>query len=126
MYHSNKISRVVKRSMAAEECSMTSASDKQLYNRLLLQALWFGKVQLETNWREKLCIQGVVVTDAKSLYDHCVKTGHLASERQTALYTLQTKELLQNGFLQLKWTPTFRQLADGLTKEMEQFLLREW
>jgi len=112
--------------MAAEECSMTSASDKQLYNRLLLQALWFGKVQLETNWREKLCIQGVVVTDAKSLYDHCVKTGHLASERQTALYTLQTKELLQNGFLQLKWTPTFRQLADGLTKEMEQFLLREW
>lgn len=59
-YHSNKISRVVKRSMAAEECSMTSASDKQLYNRLLLQALWFGKVQLETNWREKLCIQGVV------------------------------------------------------------------
>ena len=98
MYHSNKISRVVKRSMAAEECSMTSASDKQLYNRLLLQALWFGKVQLETNWREKLCIQGVVVTDAKSLYDHCVKTGHLASERQTALYTLQIQRVAPEWF----------------------------
>ena len=125
-YHSNKISRVVKSSMAAEGCSMTSAADKQLYNRLLLQALWFGHVQLETNWRERLCILGIVVTDAKSLYDHCMKTGHLASERQTALDILQTKELIQNDFIQLKWTPTFRQLADGLTKEMEQCLLREW
>ena len=50
----------------------------------------------------------------------------MASERQTALDILQVKELIQGETITLKWTPTFRQLADGLTKEMEQHLIREW
>lgn len=125
-YHSNKISRVVKSSMAAEGCSMTSAADKQLYGRLLLQALWYGDVTWESSWRKSLKVPGILVTDAKSLFDHCTKTGHMASERQTALDILQVKELIQGETIVLKWTPTFRQLADGLTKEMEQNLIREW
>lgn len=82
-FHSNKISRVVRSSMAAESCAMTSAADKQLYNRLLFGALRFGVLDVPCEWRKSLRAKGFLITDAKSLFDHCHKTGHLAQERQT-------------------------------------------
>ena len=125
-YHSNKITGAVKSSMAAEGCSMTSAADKQLYGRLLLRALWYGDTTWSSSWRSNLKAPGILITGPKSLFDHCTKTGHMVGERQTALDVLQVKELIQANAIILKWTPTFRQLADGFTKEMEQQLIRGW
>ena len=125
-FHSNKISRVVRSSMAAEACAMTSAADKQLYNRLLFDALRYGTLDVPQNWRERLRVSGLLVTDAKSLFDHCHKTGQLAQERQTALDMLMTKNMIEARVISLKWIPTFRQMADSLTKDMIDVLLRQF
>ena len=122
-YHSNKISRVVRSSMAAESCALAAATDKQLYNRLLYRALQHGEVEVPIDWREKLVNAGYMVTDAKSLFDHCHKTGGLAQERQTALDLLMVKGLMEKQLLLMKWVPTFRQIADSLTKSMKDVLL---
>ena len=66
---------------------------------------------------------GYMVTDAKSLFDHCHKTGGLAQERQTALDLLMVKGLMEKQLLLMKWVPTFRQIADSLTKSMKDVLL---
>ena len=122
-YHSNKISRVVRSSMAAESCALTGAADKQLYNRLLYESLRNGKSEVSSEWRESLQTQGIVVTDAKSLFDHCHRTGHMAQERQTALDLLMCKRMIEEKLLILRWVPTFRQLADSLTKAMKDVLI---
>ena len=56
-HHGNKITRVVKSSLAAEACSMSMTVDKHLYTRLLWQALMFGERNIEVDWRQSLRIQ---------------------------------------------------------------------
>ena len=58
--------------------SMSIATDRHLYNKLLLEMLLYGVKKVAPSWREELRIAGYVVTDAKSLYDH-----QLPTERQT-------------------------------------------
>ena len=122
-FNSSRISRVVRSSMAAEAASMTMAADHQLYNRLLWEALTKGQLEVHGDWRQRLTTRGLVVTDAKSLYDHVKKVGHLTAERQTALDLHLTKQMVEKGILGICWCPTFKQYADALTKEMdtEQF-----
>ena len=61
---------------------------------------------------------GVLVTDAKSLYDHLHKTGSVPSERQTLIDLLIAKDLHESGAVSIRWVPTSYQLADILTKDM--------
>ena len=42
-FNSSKVHRVVRSSLAAESCAMTSAADKILYNRALFGALFHGQ-----------------------------------------------------------------------------------
>ena len=125
-YHSNKISRIVRSSIAAESCALTRAADHQLYNRLLFDALRFGRIDIGSGWRSQLQIPGILVTDAKALYDHCSTTGHLAQERQTAIDLLMAKQMIEEKHMALRWVPTFKQLADSLTKAMKDLLLIQW
>ena len=125
-YHSNKIPRVVRSSMAAEGCAMTSAADHQLLTRMIWDAFTHGKTVVDAKWRKSLITTGAVITDAKSLYDHCCKVGHMASERQTALDILTVKDMIQDKLICIYWTPTFKQLADSLTKEMDDALIRDF
>lgn len=125
-YHSNKIPRVVRSSMAAEGCAMTSAADHQLLTRMIWGAFTHGKTVVDAKWRKSLITTGAVITDAKSLYDHCCKVGHMASERQTALDILTVKDMIQDKLICIYWTPTFKQLADSLTKEMDDALIRDF
>lgn len=102
---------------------MTSAADRVLYNRALLDALFHGQVDITPMWRERLKVGGVLITDAKGLNDQVNKTGSMASEKQAALDMLMVKKLVENKILQLRWVPTWKQLADPLTKEMSSDLL---
>lgn len=122
-FHSNKISLVVRSSMAAESCALTKGADHQLYNRLLYDALRFGKFKTDGTWRETLQVPGYLVTDARAIYDHCHTTGHMAQERQTALDFLMSKRMIEEKLMSLRWVPTFKQLADALTKSMKDVLL---
>ena len=117
-FHSNRVSRVVRSSMAAESCSMASASDRLVYNLKLLDALAYGKVEVTANWRSELVTRGHLVTDAKSLFDHVHGSSLLATERQTSLDILAVRQLVQEDLLSLHWVPTWRQYADVLTKDM--------
>ena len=86
----------------------------------------FGRIEVESEWRNQLHALGVLVTDAKALYDHCLTTGHMAQERQTAIDLLMSKRMIEERQMDLRWVPTFKQLADSLTKSMRDVLLTQW
>ena len=105
---------------------MTSASDRQLYSRIILDAFMYGKTEVNSNWRHEIKTPGCLVTDAKGLHDHILKTGGIASEKQAALDMLMTKQLVEDGVMAIRWTPTWKQLADPLTKDMVTILLEQF
>ena len=109
---------MVKSSLAAEGNSLSTAAHEQLYLRLLCEVIWYGLPKMTTQWKESLRIPGVVVTDAKALFDHLLKTGRLTAERQTMLDILAAKQLIESASMKVAWVPTFRQFADGLTKDV--------
>lgn len=80
---------------------MVSASDRQLFNRVLFDALMilmYGSSEITKEWRRNLSTVGWTVTDAKGLHDHVHKTGGVASEKQAAaLDILMTKQLVEDG-----------------------------
>ena len=121
-FTTSKSTRVVRSSMAAESCSLSLAIDRHLYLRLLLDMLARGNFEVTPNWRKEMQIDGGVVTDAKSLFDHMHTTGQIPTERQTMLDLLVAKDLLEQGTYKLYWVPTNRQHADGLTKRMRNVL----
>ena len=103
---------------------MSIAVDRHLYNRLLIQMLWDGPFQLEADWRAKMTVSGT--GDAKSLYDHLQTTGQIPTERQTMLDLMVARDMLEQNLFLLKWVPTHRQHADGLTKAMRNLLWEEF
>jgi hypothetical protein len=117
-YSSTRISRVVKSTMAAESASLSLALDRLLYLRLLIEAVLYGEPELGPNWRHELKVPGILVTDARSLYDHINKTGSLPSERQTLIDLLIARDLTEAKAITVRWVPTTHQLADIFTKFM--------
>ena len=104
--------------MAAESASLSLALDRQLYLRLLIEAVLYGEPELGPNWRHELKVPGILVTDARSLYDHINKTGSLPSERQTLIDLLIARDLTEAKTITVRWVPTTHQLADIFTKFM--------
>ena len=76
---------------------MSAAADKLLYNMKKSDALFYGKIEVESSWRENLKTAGHLVTDAKSLFDHVKGSSLLAAERQTSLDLLGIRQLVQEG-----------------------------
>ena len=118
-YTSTRISRVVKSTMAAESAALSLALDKQLYLRLLTEPIIHGEPAMGPEWRHELKIPGILVTDARSLYDHINKTGSLPSERQTLIDLLIARDLTEAKAITVRWVPTTHQLADIFTKLMK-------
>ena len=117
-YLSTRISRVVKSTMAAESASLSTALDRQVYLRLLVEAYIHGEPPMSDDWKYNLKVPGILVTDARSLYDHINKTGSLPSERQTLIDLLVAKDLVEPQAVKVCWVPT-TQLADIFTKLMK-------
>lgn len=122
----NKSTRVVRSSMAAEALSLCLAADRHLYIRLILQMLLTGCQEVAMQWRQKLNIPGSLITDAKSLFDHLTTTGQIPTERQTLLDLLTAKDLVENKVVDMRWVPTYKQHADYLTKLMLAWLWVEF
>ena len=122
-FHSNRIGRVVRSSLAAEGCAMTSAGDRMMFNRVLYEAMNDGKNSIDGDWRKSLKVGGCLVTDAKGLHDHVHKSGGVASEKQVALDILMIKQMIEEQTIALRWVPTWKQIADPTTKEMSGTLL---
>ena len=125
-FNTTKSSRVVRSSMAAESCSLSLATDRHMYARLVLDMLLRGVYPVTPNWRVECQVKGAIVTDAKSLYDHMNTTGQIPQERQTMLDLLAAKDLLEQDAFRFFWVPTHRQFADALTKKMKDLLWIEY
>ena len=69
-----------------------------------------------------MTVQGGLVTDAKSLFDHLGSTGQVPTERQTMLNLMVARDHLESRAYELYWVPTFRQFGDGLTKRLRNLL----
>ena len=79
----------------------------------------YGEPTDFTVWRYQLKIPGVMVTDAKSLYDHLNTTGSIPKERPTLIDLLVARDLVENHVIYLKWMPTSHMVADMMTKDMK-------
>ena len=67
----------------------------------------------------------IITTDCKSLYDLISRTAPPScSEFRTQLQAKLIKEHLNNG-IQIRWVPSGAQVADSLTKIMDNTMLRE-
>lgn len=98
---------------------MSVALDRQLYLRLLIEAILHGEPPLQGDWRLALKVPGALVTDAKSLYDHTSKIGSMPVSRQTLIDLLVAKDLIEQEAIKFKWLPNSHMLADVLTKAVQ-------
>ena len=105
---------------------MSTAADRLVYNMKLSDALAYGDLEVNAEWRGSLTTAGHLVTDAKSLFDHVHGSSMLSSERQTSLDILGVRQMVQQQLLHLHWVPTWRQFADGLTKDMPDELFYQF
>ena len=71
---------------------------------------------MQMDWRTHLEIPGIVLTDAKSLFDHLGKSGSVPTERQTLIDLLVARDLQENGAVKIHWLPNTHMIADVLTK----------
>ena len=118
-FQSTTISRVVRSTMAAESASLSQAVDRQLYLRLVIENILHGEPDLGKDWRMSLKVPGIIVTDAKSMFDHLGKSGSVPVERQTLIDLLVARDLHENGAVSLRWLPNTHMLADILTKAVK-------
>jgi hypothetical protein len=123
---SSKIQRVVRSTMAAESAALSIALDRQLYVRYLAEALLFGEPPLHSGWKSHLQVPGILVADARSVFDHLKKIGSIPTERQVMLDLLAAKEMVEEGEVKIRWVPTQHMLADPLTKVMESGALKAY
>ena len=117
-FQSSTIPRVVRSTMAEESASLSTALDRHLYLRLLMESLIYGEPNLEEYWRHTLGIPGTLVTDSKSLYDHSTKAGSILTERQSLIVLLVARDLHENETVTIKWLPNKHMVADVLTKHV--------
>ena len=118
-FGSSVIHRVVKSTLAAEAAALSTALDRQLYLRLVLESMLYGEPVCGPDWRHKLKVPGILITDARSLYDHLGKTGSVPKEKQTLIDLLVARDLMEEKAICLRWVPTDHILADILTKQMK-------
>ena len=71
---------------------------------------------MKMDWRVQLKVPGIVVTDAKSLFDHLGKSGPLPTERQTLIDLLVARDRQENGAVRFHWLPNTRTIANVLNK----------
>ena len=135
-----KIQKVVVSTLSAETVSLNTALDQLSWIRLFWAWLWNPSI----NWKRpktalsdepdatsssthlaQLLPPSVAVTDCKSLFDLVSRTAMPnCSEYRTQLLARAIQDLLKEG-IALRWVHTGAQLADALTKIMNNHFLRE-
>ena len=104
--------------MAAEAVSLSTALDRHLFLRLLLECILYGEPDLKGDWRHHLKFPGVLVTDSKSLYDHLTTTGSVPTERRTLIDLLVARGLHESDAVKIKWLPKRHMIANVLTRAL--------
>ena len=127
-----KIQKVVVSTLSAETMSLNAALDQQSWLRLY----WGWILDPKLSWKNPHDVlqnlpetiettpKAIAVTDCKSLFDLVTRTAPPnCQEFRTQLQARAIKDLLREG-VSLRWVHTGAQLADALTKVMENSFLR--
>jgi len=88
--------------LAAEAAALSTALDRQLYLRLVLESIPHGAPQCGPDWRHKLKVPGILITDARSLIDNLGKTGPVPKEKQTLIDLLVASDLREESAAKLR------------------------
>ena len=130
-WSSTKLKRVCRSSLAAETQALSEAEQELMYLRAEWRELLGDDVDLRHPEEAVKKVRGVLVTDAKALYDALMK-GELQTsacnfkEKYTGLEVLGLIENLQRQGTTLRWVNSAAQLADGMTKVSAQDRVRQF
>ena len=135
-WSSSRLKRVCRSSLAAETQALSETEQELMFVRIMWREMLGDVLDLRDPSSAARKMRGVLVIDAKALYDS-IQQGDLPSfqskEKYTALEVLSlTQNLDQQGTV-LRWCNSDMQLADGMTKigaqdRMRRFLQQgqEW
>ena len=144
IWHSKKIQKVAVSTLSAEAMALAGAVDSLSWIRLYWA--WLTDTRCEWQQADRTLLKlppaftalppfdgkrlpkdkpSLLTTDCKSLYDLISRTAPPScQEFRTQLQAKLIKEHLQNG-IQIRWVPSQAQIADALTKRMDNYVLRE-
>ena len=109
-WSSGKVKRVVHSVFGAETVSCTDGTAAAIFIRQLLSEILFRDPRGDT-------IPIIALTDSKQLYDN-VHSSSPCSDKRLVLDIAMLQENLKSGEIsELRWIPTPKMLADGLTKK---------
>ena len=117
-WKSHRLPRVVNSTLSAEAQSMANASSMCEWVSLFLTEIVHGQCFSHTLWTQSHRVPTLLVTDCKSLFDHLMSpSAPTLDDRRTALDIVIIREARRRMFSSLRWIPTDRMIADGMTKE---------
>eukprot|EP00435_Cladocopium_sp_Y103_P037904 s628_g10.t1 len=118
-WSTHKLRRVCRSSLAAEAQALAECEAELFLVRGLWQELLGAELDLVNPWNTTKQTPGVLVIDAKALYD-TLKQQEVpnlgAKEKHTALEVLGLSQHLVEQETTLRWCNSDQQLADGMTK----------
>ena len=117
-WQSKKIKRVVRSSLAAETCSMSTCQEHLDWMRTMWEQMTRGDFVLE-NYEQFLTARpSILVTDCKSLYDATHKEGAApaSTDKRLAIELAIVKAKAVSGETDLRWIDARYQIAECLTK----------
>ena len=118
-----KLKRVARSSLAAEVQAFSEGEQELMWCRLQWSEMLGNVVDLAQPQEAVKMVKGILVTDAKSLYDSVTKhdaatSGMGLSDKYSALELMSVRERIQEGQTVIRWVHSGAQLADALTKHL--------
>lgn len=122
-WKSGKLSRVARSSLSAEIQSFSEAEEELMYTRLQWAEMLGEEVPMKNPEACVKKVPGVMVTDARSLYDIVMRgdkntSGLGLKDKYSALEALSVIQRLQLCSTTTRWVHSEAQLADALTKHV--------
>ena len=117
-WQSKKINRVVRSSLAAETCSMSTCQEHLDWMRTMREQMTRSDFVLENCEQFLTARPSILVTDCKSLYDAKHKEGAApaSTDKRLAIELAKVKAKAVSGETDLRWIDARYQIADCLTK----------
>eukprot|EP00435_Cladocopium_sp_Y103_P044898 s702_g12.t1 len=118
-WKSYKLPRAVSSTLGGESQAMASATGTVEWLSLMLAEALDGHFEIR-ECRSMLAKRPpVIATDCKSLYDHLISPSSptAVEDRRTSIDIVIIRESIKLTGAQIRWLPTDRMIADGLTKD---------
>ena len=119
IWKSYKLPRAVRSTLSGEAQALATASGSVEWLNLLLSEALDGSV-IPSMCRSLLAKRpAILATDCKSLYDHLISPSSptAVDDRRTSIDIVIIRESIKLLSAQIRWLPTNRMIADGLTKD---------